>query len=229
MRFAIFFILGILIAPCLAAQATRPDKPKSDTIVSKDYNLDGYLDFSIPKSSGAHGDVAEYWLWNPSTRLFERNDYLSNDMNVEVDKDQRAIWTYSSNGKHDSTSKEYLLDHGKIIWVLVIEQRRASASEWFPVTERIKIPVQGRMTTVLKRVYMDEDQFKNPCNRCQTIDDLLGCSILGYGKVVGQEGVGAEVVAFEVPQQKSICAFFPGGNKPNMRLLPSQSVTLNGE
>lgn len=201
-----------------------------DDIRNDDYNLDGHNDLSILTAEGAHGEVAEFWLWNPSTHLFERNEYLSRDMNVEVNQEQRVIWTHGANNAYDSSTNEYLLDHGKVVWVLNIEQQKTGpmSKNAFPVTRKYKVPIKNRMKTVLTLRYDNDDQFKAPCTRCQTPEDLLGCSILGYGKVMGRINAGTEFVAFETPQKDSVCTYYPTVSGYPLRIHPKSNVNLKG-
>lgn len=201
-----------------------------DDIRNDDYNLDGYNDLSILTAEGAHGEVAEFWLWNPSTQLFERNEYLSRDMNVEVDREQKVIWTHGADNAYDSSTNEYLLDHGKVVWVVNIEQQKTGpmSEDVFPVTRKYKVPIKNRMKTVLSLRYDNDDQFEAPCTRCQTPQDLLGCSLLGYGKVIGRINAGTEILAFETPQKDSVCAFYPTVSGRPLRIHPKVNVNLTG-
>jgi hypothetical protein len=203
-----------------------------DDVRNEDYNLDGYNDLSILTASGAHGEWARFWLWNPGTQLLEYNADLSRDMNVEVNKDQRAIWSHGAGSVYDSVTNEYLLDHGKVVWVMSIDQQQtyAMSAGAFPVIRKYKIPVKGRMTTVLKLVYEDEEAFKVTCDRCQTLDDLRGCPLLGYGKMRDSASAGAEVLAFEIPKNESICVYYASGShKSTLGLVPKSSVNLKGD
>jgi hypothetical protein len=169
-------------------QYNDQDNPIDATdIRNEDYNLDGYSDLSILSFQGAHGEGGNFWLWNPSTHSFEYNSDLSRDMNVEVDKTSRAIWTQGSSSAYDTLVKEYLLDHGKVVWVLSVDQKGTFTPpdlKPFPVIKKYQLALKGRAQPVLKLVYTDASEFENSCQHCQTADDLKGCKLIGYGKML---------------------------------------------
>lgn len=199
-----------------------------DDIRNDDYNLDGYNDLSILTAMGAHGEAAEFWLWNPSSQLFEKNNYLSRDMNVEVNQEQRVIWTHAADNALESVTNEYLLDHGKVVWVLNIEQNLTPVPHTSdgPVIRQFKIPIQNRMKTVL---ILRKDNAKYHPVSCQRAQDLLGRDLLGYGKVIGRINAGTEILAFDTLQKDAVCAYFPTISGRPLRILQKSNVNLKGQ
>ena len=64
-----------------------------------DMNFDGYADIAIQTSCGATGNcMNEYFLYNPATGLFERNNTLSNIFNPVPDQKTKEITSHSVGG-----------------------------------------------------------------------------------------------------------------------------------
>lgn len=249
-----------LTEPIFTQYYNDQDNPiDTPDIRNEDYNLDGYHDLSILSFEAAHGEAGNFWLWNPSTHSFEYNSDLSRDMNVEVDKNSRAIWTRGSSSVYDTHVKEYLLDHGKVVWVLSADQKGTYAPpdlNPFPVIEKFQLALKGRPQPVLKLVYTDASQFDDPCQHCQTANDLKGCKLIGYGKIVGAPGEkayfwkeskqcllsqksdcrkssylisGDELLVFDSSDKDFFCGYYASQTgKTSMGLLRHSTIDLKG-
>lgn len=63
----------------------------------QDVNFDGYQDIVIHSGSYASGNVSDaFWIFDPQSKIFKFNSYLSGLTNVEIDKANRVVLSSNS-------------------------------------------------------------------------------------------------------------------------------------
>jgi hypothetical protein len=85
-----------------------------DTVLTAvDANFDGYKDLQLLNNCGGTGNCAyEFYLYNPATNRFVRNEFLSNLSTPEFHADKKQVTTHSHGSASDWESDTYRYEDG---------------------------------------------------------------------------------------------------------------------
>lgn len=112
-----------------------------NTLYLEDLNFDGHLDVSIPEFDGAANIPMFYWLYDPGSELFIRNNELDQITGITVDLQRKELVSYWKSSAMAYGTDHYVLQEGHYYLIQREEFDYEKSSK--PVITRYKI-VDGK-------------------------------------------------------------------------------------
>ncbi len=100
--------------------------PSYNKLLNKDLNFDGYNDLIFPKSIGNANIFYDYWLFKPSTKLFEKNEEMILSL-PSVNLEDKQVISYERSSAVDYFETFY--EYRNKMFVIVKTQEKHYTSE----------------------------------------------------------------------------------------------------
>lgn len=110
------FVQKIPIGDYLFRTAEKPLIFYSNNFnVAYDINFDGYKDIRVLNTRGASNELFDYWIFNPNSKIFEKDSVLANVPNPTFSQDKKTISAFVLTGVGSGTVQIYQFTDGKYV------------------------------------------------------------------------------------------------------------------
>ena len=121
--------------------------PAYEKLLNKDLNFDGYKDLIFPKSFGNANIFYDYWLFNPETKLFEKNEEMILSL-PSVNIDDKQVISYERGSAADYFETFYEFRSNKFVLVKTQEKHYSAENKYQVIVSELQ--TDGTMLEVRK-------------------------------------------------------------------------------